>query len=182
LYNELYELWKREKENKLEIGRLSGRFYSKIISYIKKLKEENRMLDKKTTKAKLLNNELKNVKLMIEELVLLRYNKLQNNIFFERLIPRDDLVEEEKKFYNDILPIVESYNTFLRNILAGRLLLNNITEKKNIILRFIQEIPALIGVDMKTYGPFLPEDIASLPFENAKILLKQGIAVQVELN
>ncbi|MFB0514796.1 MAG: hypothetical protein ACETVQ_04380 [Candidatus Bathyarchaeia archaeon] len=48
------------------------------------------------------------------------------------------------------------------------------------ILRFIQEIPAIIGADMKTYGPFKPEDIASLPIENARILIKQGVAVEVE--
>jgi DNA replication initiation complex subunit (GINS family) len=33
---------------------------------------------------------------------------------------------------------------------------------------------------MKTYGPFKPEDVASLPQENAKILVKQGVAVEVE--
>ena len=71
MYNELYELWKKEKENEIEIGKLSEKFYSKLVSYIKKLKEENRMLDKKTTKARLLNNEFKNVKLMIEELIFL---------------------------------------------------------------------------------------------------------------
>jgi DNA replication initiation complex subunit (GINS family) len=33
---------------------------------------------------------------------------------------------------------------------------------------------------MKTYGPFKAEDIASLPVENAKILIKQGLAERVE--
>jgi DNA replication initiation complex subunit (GINS family) len=33
---------------------------------------------------------------------------------------------------------------------------------------------------MKTYGPFLVEDVASVPVENAKILIKQGLAELVE--
>ena len=33
---------------------------------------------------------------------------------------------------------------------------------------------------MKTYGPFIVEDVASLPVENARILVKQGLAVLVE--
>jgi len=33
---------------------------------------------------------------------------------------------------------------------------------------------------MKTYGPFKPEDIATLPTENARILIKQGVALEVE--
>jgi len=48
-------------------------------------------------------------------------------------------------------------------------------------LRFVKEIPAIVGSDMKTYGPFEPEDIATLPLENARILIKQGVAVEVEV-
>ena len=51
-----------------------------------------------------------------------------------------------------------------------------------IVLRFVKEVPALVGADMMTYGPFYPEDIATLPSENARILIKQGIAIQVDPN
>ncbi len=33
---------------------------------------------------------------------------------------------------------------------------------------------------MRAYGPFKPEDIATLPKENARTLIKQGVAVEVE--
>jgi DNA replication initiation complex subunit (GINS family) len=33
---------------------------------------------------------------------------------------------------------------------------------------------------MKTYGPFLAEDVASLPVENAKVLVKRGLAEAIE--
>ena len=35
---------------------------------------------------------------------------------------------------------------------------------------------------MKTYGPFVAEDVASLPVENAKMLVKQGLAVSIEVS
>ena len=53
---------------------------------------------------------------------------------------------------------------------------------KRVALRFIKAIPGVIGSDMKTYGPFMAEDIASLPIENAKILVKQGLAEVVEVS
>jgi DNA replication initiation complex subunit (GINS family) len=53
---------------------------------------------------------------------------------------------------------------------------------KRMTLRFTKSIPAIIGLDMKTYGPFMVEDVASLPVENAKILVKQGLAVLVEVS
>ena len=52
--------------------------------------------------------------------------------------------------------------------------------RKKVVLRFLQDIPAIIGSDMKTYGPFLAEDVGSLPDENAKILVRQGLAKLVE--
>ena len=46
----------------------------------------------------------------------------------------------------------------------------------------MKAIPAIIGGDMKTYGPFASEDVASVPGENAKILVKQGFAVVVDVS
>ena len=45
-----------------------------------------------------------------------------------------------------------------------------------ILVRFVQDVPQIIGVDLKTHGPFKAEDIASLPKENAEALIKQGLA------
>jgi len=35
---------------------------------------------------------------------------------------------------------------------------------------------------MKTYGPFKAEDVASLPIENANVLVKQGLAEKIEVS
>ena len=180
LYDELYEAWKKEKEN-VEIQRLQKNFYAKIAEYVKKIREERRMLDKKTTKAKLLNREFKSVKNMAEELIRLRYDKALKKSLARETVPREVLTEEEEKLYGEILPLAEAYQAFLKDILQGRLSRIEKEEKpKKMLLRFVQEIPAIVGSDMKTYGPFEPEDIATLPSENARILIKQGVAVEVE--
>jgi len=180
MYDELYAAWKKEKEN-VEIQRLPKNFYAKIAEYVGKIREERRMLDKKTTKAKLLNREFKSVKNMAEELILLRYDKALKKSLTRETVPRGILIEEEEKLYGEILPLAEVYQTFLKGILRGRLPSIEREEKpKTILLRFVQEIPAIVGSDMKTYGPFEPEDIATLPSENARILIKQGVAVKVE--
>ncbi len=55
-------------------------------------------------------------------------------------------------------------------------------EKKRgtILVRFLKEVPSIIGVDLKAHGPFLKEDIASLPWENADSLVRQGAAVEIQ--
>jgi len=50
-----------------------------------------------------------------------------------------------------------------------------------VVVRFTQQLPAIMGVDMKAYGPFKPEDVASIPRQNAVNLIRRGIAKLVEI-
>ena len=80
-----------------------------------------------------------------------------------------------------ISPFAESYQALFKDVSRGRLPRVKPEKKtKGMVVRFLQEIPAIVGSDMKTYGPFKPEDIATLPVENAKALIKQGVAEEVE--
>jgi DNA replication factor GINS len=180
LYNELYEIWKNEKEL-LDIQRLPKNFYVKIAAYIKEMREESRMLDKKTPKAKLLDIEFRNVKIMVGEIFGLRYKKLREKALVQENVAREALTDEEKKLYGGVFPLDEAYQAFSNDIFRGRLsYIKNDVKKGVMVLRFVQEIPALVGADMKTYGPFRPEDIATLPLENARILVKQKMAFEVD--
>jgi DNA replication initiation complex subunit (GINS family) len=42
-------------------------------------------------------------------------------------------------------------------------------------IRFLKDIPAIVGADMKTYGPFKEGEIAELPKPNAEALVKQEV-------
>ncbi len=180
MYNRLHEAWKKEREN-TEIQKLTRAFYAKLADYVKKMKEERRMLDKKTLKGKLLEREYRNAKKMIEELVQLRYRKALRKAVAGKAVPKEFLTGEEAKLHGEILPITEAYQAFVEDILRGRI--SDIERKgksKKMLVRFLREIPAIIGSDMKTYGPFKSEDIATLPIENARALVKQGVVVEVE--
>jgi len=180
VYNELYEAWKKEKEN-LEIQELPRDFYARLAEYMKKIREESRMLDKKTTKARLMRLELSNVKRMIRELVKLRREKILRKTMAGKIVPMETLTDEEERLRSGILPLAETYQVFLKDLLRGRLSTVEKREKpKQILVRFLQPVPAIIGSDMKPYGPFRAEDIATLPTENARILINQGAAVEVE--
>ncbi len=147
-----------------------------------KIRKESRMLDEKTTKAKLLMHENKNVQKMVKELVLLRHEKTVKKAFAGETPPTESLTREEERMARETVPSFESFQNLLKDMLSGRLPQIESKEKpERRVLRFVKEIPAIIGADMKTYGPFKPEDIASVPQENARILVKQGVAVEVEV-
>jgi DNA replication initiation complex subunit (GINS family) len=165
-----------------QLGRLSPDFYVRIANYLRRIKEETRMLDKKTVKASLLEGELRNVKRMLQELVWARYRKLVKLFSLDQKAPSDLLTVEEARVCEGVLPFAEAYQKFVKNLLQGQVSKVEIEKAhKRVALRFVKDVPAIIGADMKTYGPFMVEDVASLPVENARILVKQGLAEAVEV-
>jgi len=49
------------------------------------------------------------------------------------------------------------------------------------VVRFLEDIPEIVGVDLRIYGPFKKEDVASIPVPNAQALEKQGAAKAIEV-
>jgi DNA replication initiation complex subunit (GINS family) len=54
MYNELYEAWKKEQES-AELQPLTKDFYARLAGYVKKIREETKMLDERTPKARLIS-------------------------------------------------------------------------------------------------------------------------------
>lgn len=181
MYNELYEVWKRETESR-ELGKLRPDFYANIAQYLRKLREEGRMLDKRTVKANLLIKETRNVKRMVREVIQARYRKLVKELAKGEKIPPELLTAEEERICQGVLPFAEVFRNFATETLRGRASKVSLEqERRKPVLRFLKDVPAIVGADMKTYGPFKVEDVGSLPVENAKMLIKQGLAEKVEV-
>jgi len=180
MYVELYSIWKQELENS-ELEKIPSDFYYRVVDYFKRLREEGRMLDKRTVKATLLRKEMRNVKRMFTRLIQTRHQKIVRKLSVGKGIPSEGLTPEEEKICKRFFPIAEVMQNFAMNILEGHLIDVDIQHQhKRKVLRFLKEIPAIIGADMKTYGPFKNEDLASLPLENSRVLVKQRMAEKVE--
>ncbi len=52
---------------------------------------------------------------------------------------------------------------------------------KPVTVRFVKEFDEIVGVDLEKYGPFKPEDIATIPNENAQALISNGVALKVRI-
>ncbi|MCL2359210.1 hypothetical protein [Candidatus Bathycorpusculum sp.] len=206
MYNQLYAAWRREIDDPT-LGGLPPDFYVKIAEYLAHIREENsKIADKKTVKVNLLEHEMKNVERILGELLDLRYRKILKTITRLYKAPIELLTEEETKMCQSFVSFAETYRQFAENLKEGgqtpitvtivqsttqptQQTLNapktefkqptHVTHKR-LTLRFIKSIPAIMGADMKSYGPFTAEDVASLPALNAQILVKQGLAVLIE--
>ncbi len=184
LYDDLYESWKREKAER-ELQPLPKDFYDRIAEYTKRLKESQRMLDEKTLKARLLRRELENIRRLSKELVDTRLGKiLQTSAAGGKVIPSVLLAKREEYFFETVIAASNQFMKIGKNTHEGKDLETSEDKMKKpqtILVRFVCEIPAIVGVDMKNYGPFKTEDVASLPAENAKALIQQNVALEIEM-
>lgn len=185
MYDELYAAWRFELEN-TALGSLPSDFYGRAATFMKTLSKETKMIDKKTVKLVLLEHELEHAKCMLQELIWTRYNKIVSFVSETQKLPSGLLADEEESLGGRFASFAESYQKFASKLLKGQILpqiskTSAVRVRNRAVLRFLKAVPAVIGADMKTYGPFMAEDVASLPMENAKILVKQGLAEKVEL-
>jgi DNA replication factor GINS len=195
MYNELYAAWQREIDDPA-LGALQLDFYAKIAEYLQHIKAEDKVLDKKTVKMSLLEHEALNVERMLKELLGARYKKIIKTVTKNQKLPSELLTAEEARMCETFADFTKAYQNFANELMQGQI--KQIAEPdiapikvvvktettpvpKRATIRFLKSIPAIMGADMKSYGPFVAEDVASLPPQNAQILVKQGLAVLVEV-
>lgn len=181
MYDQVYDVWRKERETS-ELQPLANDFYVLLAGYVKKIREESRMLDEKTAKARLIKHELHNVRRLAKALVQLRLEKIFHATTQGKTISAELLTAEEEKLCSEMLPLAGSFQEFLKAILHGRALRVEVAKERSerVLVRFLKDTPAIIGSDMKTYGPFKPEDLGTVPVENANVLVKQGIATKID--
>jgi DNA replication initiation complex subunit (GINS family) len=127
---------------------------------------------------------------MAKELLDIRYRKLLKHMAAGRSCPQESLTEEESRFVASVASSADAYCKFKACLTQGQLAKLDLEAKpaaepeaprNRQTLRFLKPVPSIIGSDMKTYGPFAVEDVAAVPIENARILIKQGMAKPVEV-
>jgi hypothetical protein len=93
-------------------------------------------------------------------------------------------IGEEKAILDSATEISKLYQSMIEGIFAGEskasLGSSDTRRSKRIVVRILTEMPAIVGADIKTYGPFKPEDVVSLPLENAEILVKGKAALKID--
>jgi DNA replication factor GINS len=95
------------------------------------------------------------------------------------------LTDEEKYVLDAELDSSKRKDYVLEATLSGRSkVLESISSKvrsRQTLVRFLKPTEQFIGIDMNKYGPFHKEDVARLPFENARSLIGSGEAVEINL-
>ena len=77
----------------------------------------------------------------------------------------NDLISKAKSLVSDLSPTIKSSTSSSLQYMS---------------LRISQAVEALVGEDMKIYGPLEPGNIVYLPVKNAQILIEENFAFPIE--
>ena len=152
-------------------------FFRNLSNLIGKLKtEEYDGIEKKT------KNQIISTATNLTELLI---NKRLEKIATLPMISYSILTDEEKFIVDSNDEMNERKNMILSGIINGKSKFLEITSTKHkmklVTVRFVKEFDEIIGVDLEKYGPFKPEDIATIPNENAQALISNGIALKIRI-
>jgi len=178
VYNEIYKAWKSEK-NHDNTQSLPSDFYGRAESYLKSLEQERTTGDSRALQGQLLTREIDVTGRLLRELKETRIWKIVNATRSGEKIDEVNLTDEEKA-------LLQSVSDSLSSFKAGRPEKIKETESPETgteiaVVRFLQDLPEIIGVNLKIYGPYKKEDVGSLPKQNAQALVRQGAAKLVEV-
>lgn len=177
MYSELYKAWKSEKISELPQP-LPNDFYSRATAYLKDLDKKGAASNVETLQNRLTLREKEIAERLLGEIKEIRLRKITNSSLNDKVINLLDLTEKEK--------------TLIENLKTSTTKFDGVPGEEDIetsgpitvelmVIRFLQDVPEIVGVDLKMYGPYKKEDVGSLPTQNAEAFIKQGAAKSIDV-
>lgn len=179
MYIDLYKAWKAEKTSD-KPQPLPDDFYHRAAGYLKGLQEDSASSDTRSVHGRLLAKEKEMAERLLEELKETRLQKIVNAARDGVPLNVNELTEEERTLTAQFDQSLSSFKglekekaTPVQSTPEGPMELS--------IVRFLKDVPEIVGVDLKLYGPYKKEDVGSLPVQNASALIKQGLAKEIDV-
>jgi len=166
----------REEQRVPKLTKLPEGFYDAVRVYLH---------NKRETDNRKSGLETKQVERLAEDI----YNRRERKIFNIALIaartriPPENLTEEETAFFDQVVYLVKDRRQRILDTLVTQDTSGTGGSMENLgLVVFKEEVPAFVGADMRSYGPFKKGDIAKLPEENRIVLLQQNIVEEFTIN
>ena len=161
-------------------------FYQNISNLVSLLKEQNEKENNGAREkiSKEINSNLINLVVKLTTLIfVLRCKKIFNSSKSQNIFEYSNLTDEEKYVFFGNREREQRINIGLKMLLEGKSkTLEKIVSSINqnfVIIRFLDSMEQFVGVNMNKYGPYQRDDVAILPFENARSIIENNRAVEI---
>ena len=176
MYTALLERWQAEREAS-NLLPLRDSFLQSLRSYIERVLDQSQVGDQTTLQRQLSATEIANLRFMVKDLLQLRVRKIFSQLPHQE-IDYDLLTRNERRFVDQITRNLRAVFMVADDLFSP---LESDADSTLLLVRFVADHPQLVGVDLKTYGPFRADDLAMLPAENARLMIRKNQAEPVRI-
>ena len=192
-YKRLYKAWENEKKRE-ELQNIPDDLLHEMKNYTNQLNKTP--ANTETLSGALTQTERKYANQMLKELTEIRLDKIIKSEINGLPINAQAMTPEEQQLHSNMRQLITGYRQDMDQAQQQHQQRPTPTPPKReptpqppkiteedtelVLIRFLQSLPAIMGIDMKAYGPFQPEELATIPRQNAENLIKRGIAKRVE--
>jgi DNA replication initiation complex subunit (GINS family) len=195
-YTKLHNAWENEIKQD-ELQNIPDDFFHEMKKYTTQLNKTS--TNPETLTGRLTQTERNYANQMLKEIIDVRLNKIIRGELNGDPINAQSMTPEEQKLHSNFRQLLLDYKqvteTFVTQDIQAQTkpTLQKIQkpisqptkyeekETELLLVRFIKPLPAIMGIDLKAYGPFQPEELANIPKQNAENLIKRGIAQKVNI-
>lgn len=182
-FETLREIQRREKKSE-QLSELKDEFYSAVKEYFERAGKEDL-------------SELRNAQITFDDIVERREKKILNQALSTiRLREKADIKlmsTREWELYEGIVSSLKNYREAIdlkggkieiKELAKPQTLSDLVTGEKNngsefLKVEILEELPEIVGTDLKDYGPFKKGDVTTLPKENALLFISNGKAKEL---
>ena len=155
---------------------LPGDFYSRISIYSQRLRRSTGTGNSEVAN-RLISRQVSMIRSMSSQLLDLRAQKATALSSFAQMLPEERYVCSARRRFK------RRFETFVEALSAGQPSFVEFAHRnettREVKVRFTKRVNELVGMDFRHYGPFEPDDLASIPSADADVLIAVGDAVEI---
>ena len=120
--------------------------------------------------------ELDNAKRLLQDLLEIRERKILTLAlhFVRSGVSPNGMVREELEFFNSVVSSLKGFQDRKKLMVEGK-------PENRWLLAMLADVPEFLDLRLRKYGPYRQGDIATVPEENAKLLVASGKARKMEV-
>jgi DNA replication initiation complex subunit (GINS family) len=155
---------------------LARDFYTRVSEYSQQLRRSGGSGNSELTE-RLLSRQRELIRGMVRDLLETRTHKASKRNGFGQLLPEERYVcQAQRKFHR-------RFESFVEALSDGRPSYIEMAHRRestsSLTVRFTKHVDELVGLNLRHYGPFEVDDLASIPAADAAVLIAAGSAVEV---
>jgi len=177
VYKAILDLWYRERTSSdlLEISRdLEGH----VRKYAAEARRDIRISDKRSIESIVQRQEMFIIRRLVESIFDIRLRKIMLLAMQGKQV--ENLMDFEKYTYFNLSRIISEHRDRIKNVAYDmKIYTPRVEDRHRFLVHFDEPVSKIMGEDVKAYGPFKLNDIATLPAGNARALVRRHLVKRI---